>query len=191
VESVLFKAGAIARKGRIEDGTTVTDFDTQERAHKHSIDLTWAHAESKGVTINIVDSPGYRDFLGQVYCAVPVVECAVLVVDADEGVRSNTRKIWEILEANQLPCIIAINRCDRDQARLDDALAQLQEQLSSKCIPMVLPSGAGHSFTSVQMLLGGQGRERAGERRQRNPSRGDRRIERCADGALPRGRGDQ
>ena len=154
VESVLFKAGAIARKGRIEDGTTVTDFDTQERAHKHSIDLTWAHAESKGVTINIVDSPGYRDFLGQVYCAVPVVEGAVLVVDADEGVRSNTRKIWEILEANQLPCIIAINRCDRDQARLDDALAQLQEQLSSKCIPMVLPSGAGHSFTSVQMLLG-------------------------------------
>jgi elongation factor G len=83
VESVLFKAGAIARKGRIEDGTTVTDFDTQERAHKHSIDLTWAHAESKGVTINIVDSPGYRDFLGQVYCAVPVVEGAVLVVDAD------------------------------------------------------------------------------------------------------------
>ncbi len=154
LESLLFKLKAISRKGRIEDGTTVSDYDTQEKAHKHSIDLTWVHADVKGTTLNLLDTPGYRDFIGQVYCALPVVESAVLVVDADEGVRPNTRKIWQILEEAKIPCFIVVNRCDRDQARSETIFAQIAGELGSRCLPLTLSSGNGSKFTQVELTLG-------------------------------------
>src|SRR6185436_17748118 len=83
VESLLLKGGAISRKGRIVDGTTVSDYDAAEKASKHSIDLTCVYIDGKSTTINLLDSPGYRDFVGQVYCALSVVENVLLVVDAD------------------------------------------------------------------------------------------------------------
>ena len=136
------------------DGTTASDFDAQEKAHKHSIDLSWVHADVKGTTINILDMPGYRDFIGQAYCAAAVVESVVLVVDADEGVRPNTRKVWQIAEAAGLPCLVVVNRCDRDQAKIGETVAQIQEQLSTKSIPLFVPSGGGASFGSVEPILG-------------------------------------
>ncbi len=154
VESLLFKGGAISRKGRVVDGTTASDFDAQEKAHKHSIDLSWVHADVKGTTVNVLDTPGYRDFIGQAYCAVAVVESVVLVVDADEGVRPNTRKVWQIAEAAGLPCLVVVNRCDRDQAKIPETVAQIQEQLSTKSIPLFLPNASGASFGSVEPILG-------------------------------------
>ncbi len=153
VESLLFKSKAISRKGRIEDGTTVSDHDTQEKVHKHSIDLTWVHADVKSTTLNLLDTPGYRDFIGQVYCAVSVVESAVLVVDADEGVRGNTRKIWQILEQAKLPCFVVVSRCDRDQAKPMEALQRIADELSPRCLPLTIPCGSGASFTGVELTL--------------------------------------
>ena len=154
LESLLFKLKAISRKGRIEDGTTVSDYDTQEKAHKHSIDLTWVHADAKGTTLNLLDTPGYRDFIGQVYCALSVVESAVLVVDADEGVRPNTRKIWQILEEAKIPCFIVVSRCDRDQAHSETILAQIAGELGPRCLPLTISSGNGSAFTRVELTLG-------------------------------------
>jgi len=154
VESLLFKGGAIPRKGSVDDGTTVTDYDAEEKDRKHSIDLTCAHFETKGHQITLVDTPGYGDFIGQVYSAVPAVECMVVVVDADEGVRPNTRKVWQIAETLNLPCMVVINRLDREQAKQDEILKQVQEQLSPKCIPLNLPDGSGPAFSTVEVTLG-------------------------------------
>lgn len=161
VESLLFRGGAIPRKGRVEEGTTVSDHDAQEKLHKHSIDLTWVHLESKGITVNLIDTPGYRDFIGQVYCALSVVEGVVVVVDADEGVRPNTRKVWQLAEAARLPCFVVINRCDRDQAKPDEALAQVQAQLSPRCLPLTVANGVGPSFSQVELTLGSAARSAA------------------------------
>jgi elongation factor G len=154
VESLLFTGGAIPRKGSADEGTTVTDYDAEEKERKHSIDLACAYFETEGQLVNVLDTPGYGDFIGQVYSAVPAVECVVVVVDADEGVRPNTRKVWEIAEAMKLPCIVVINRLDRDQAKPEEALKQVQEQLSAKCIPLNLPDGAGPGFSAVEVTLG-------------------------------------
>jgi elongation factor G len=124
---------------------------------KHSIDLACAYFETQGHTVNVIDTPGYGDFIGQVYSALPAVECLVLVVDADEGVRPNTRKVWQIAEALNVACLVVINRMDREQARPDEALKKIQEQLSPKCIPLNLPDGSGSGFSVVEVTLGNKG----------------------------------
>jgi elongation factor G len=154
VESLLYKAGAIPRKGRVEDGTTVCDYDAQEKSRKHSIDLSCSHFDLKDIRLNLLDTPGYRDFIGQVYCAVMVVEGVVVVVDADEGIRPSTRKIWQIAEQMQLPCFVVVNRVDRDQAKVEEVLGQIAEQLSPRCVPMVLPLGTGSAFSGVEAVFG-------------------------------------
>lgn len=154
VESLLFKGGATSRKGRVEEGTTVSDYDAQEKSRNHSIDLSCSHLEWKGTTINILDTPGYRDFVGQVYCASTAVESMVVVVDADEGVRPNTRKVWQIAEERRLPCFVVLSRVDREQAKVDQVLSQITEQLSPKCVPIVLFQGQAGSFGGVERLLG-------------------------------------
>jgi len=166
VESLLFKGGAISRKGRVEDGTTVSDHDAQEKSRKHSIDLSSSHVEFKGTTINFLDTPGYRDFVGHVYCASTAVECMVVVVDADEGVRPNTRKAWQIAEERRLPCFVVLNRMDREQAKVDEVLAQISEQLSPKCVPIEVPKGQGSSFGGVERILGNKSPSEEGKEAQ-------------------------
>jgi elongation factor G len=166
VESLLFKGGAISRKGRVEDGTTTSDYDAQEKSRKHSIDLSSAHLDFKGTSINLLDTPGYRDFVGQVYCAATAVESMVVVIDADEGVRPNTRKVWQIAEERRLPCFVVVNRMDREQAKPDQVLSQITEQLSSKCIPIEVPKGQGSSFVGVERLLGNKSLSEEGKEAQ-------------------------
>lgn len=157
IESLLAKAGAISRAGSVDDGTTVCDFDEQEKERNHSIDLATAHLEHKGATVNLIDTPGYRDFVGHVYSAASAVECMVLVVDADDGVRPNTRKAWEIAEAAALPRLVVVNRLDREHGKSDEIVAQIREQLSPSCSPLNLPDAAGPSFSSVSSALEGEG----------------------------------
>jgi elongation factor G len=153
IESLLHKSGAIQRRGSVGEGTTVCDFDPASRQRQHSIDLACAFLEHKGVQVNLIDTPGYRDFVGQIYCAVAAVECLALVVDADDGVRPNTRKVWKIAEAASLPCIVIVNRCDREHARPLEVLQEIQEQLSARALPLTLPVGTGPDFTGVEPTL--------------------------------------
>lgn len=153
VESLLFKLKAIPRKGKVEEGTTASDFDPQEKAHRHSIDISWLHAELNGITLNLLDTPGHRDFVGQVLCALGVVECAVLLVDAEEGVKPYTRKLWDFTEKAHLPCVIAVNRADREAARPLEVLEQLRLELGERCVPFTLPRGSGPGFTAVDRVI--------------------------------------
>jgi elongation factor G len=154
VENLLLVGGAIQRQGDIGEGTTVGDFDDQEKERQHSIDLACAYLNHGGVEVNLLDTPGYRDFIGQVYCAMEAVECVVIVVDADDGVRPNTRKIWELAEQYNLPCVVVINRCDREHAKGDEIVAQIQAQLSDRAVPLTYPNAVGAAFESVELTLG-------------------------------------
>jgi elongation factor G len=157
VESLLLAGGAIQRKGSVNEGSTVCDFDEQEKSRKHSIDLACASVETKGTLIQFIDTPGYRDFVGQVYCASVAVDCFAVVVSGEEGVRPNTRKVWEIAADANLPCFVVINRLDREHADFERVLAQVQEQLSAKCLPMTRPDASGTRLSKVEAALGSSG----------------------------------
>ena len=116
IESLLHVGGAIARLGALEEGTTVCDYDEQEKERKHSLDLSCASVESGETLLQLLDTPGYRDFVGGFYNAVAAVDCVAVVVAADEGVRPNTRKVWEAAQKMNLPCVVVINRLDREHA---------------------------------------------------------------------------
>ena len=168
VESLLFTAGAISRKGSVEQGNTVCDADAQEIERKHSIDLATSYLEFEGCLINLIDTPGYRDFIGQVYCGIAGADSMLVVVSADEGIRPNTRKVWELAEQGNLPCLVVINRLDKEHANFDQTLEQIQTQLSDKCL---------QGGVSPRGFLGLQHRQRA---------RGvHRRVGRGGDRALP------
>jgi elongation factor G len=154
IEGLLVKAGAILRMGRVDDGTSHLDGDAEARERKHTIDPAIAFLEHNQKLLNLIDTPGYRDFQGGLYGPLSVVESLVVLVDADEGIRPHTRKIWEMAEARKLPCFVAITRLDREHAKLEETLAQVQDQLDPRCIPISYPRGIGPSLSGVELTFG-------------------------------------
>ena len=154
VESLLFIGGGIERKGSVDDGTSVCDYDDQEKERNHSIDLACASVDTQDTLLQFVDTPGYRDFIGQVYCATASADLIAVVICADEGIRPNTRKVWEIARDANLPCFVIINRVDREHSNFDQVLWHVQEQLDDKCLPMTAPNESGGGFSSVEDNLG-------------------------------------
>ncbi len=153
IEHVLAKCGAVERVGSIDEGTSILDSDDLERERQHSIDPALAFFERDGVHVNLIDTPGYRDFVGNVFGPLQAVECAVLVVDADEGVRPHTRKLWNLAADLELPRFVVINRLDRENAKFDEILEQIQA-LSPKCVPLTVPVGVGPSLSGVERTFG-------------------------------------
>ena len=154
VESLLFVGGGIERKGSVDDGTSVCDYDEQEKERNHSIDLACAGVDTQDTLLQFVDTPGYRDFIGQVYCSTAAADLMAIVICADEGIRPNTRKVWEIARDANLPCFVIINRVDREHSDFDEVLEKVQEQLDGKCLPMTSPNESGGGFSSVEDNLG-------------------------------------
>ena len=154
VESLLFTGGGIDRKGSVDDGTSVCDYDDQEKERNHSIDLACASVETQDTLLQFIDTPGYRDFIGQVYCATAGTDLMAIVICCDEGIRPNTRKVWEIARDANLPCFVVINRVDREHADFDKVLSSIQEQLDSNCLPMTAPNESGDGFSAVTDNLG-------------------------------------
>ena len=150
VESLLFAGGGIERKGSVDDGTSVCDYDDQEKNRNHSIDLACASVDIRDTLLQFIDTPGYRDFIGQVYCSTAGVDLMVIVICCDEGIRPNTRKVWEIARDANLPCFVVINRVDREHANFDQVLSRVQEQLDARCLPMTAPNESGAGFSSVE-----------------------------------------
>jgi elongation factor G len=122
VSTMLFVAGAVNRIGRVDDGTTITDFDEEEIARKHTLSSSLAYAEWQKIKINIIDTPGFANFLTDARAALRVAEAALVVVDAVAGVEVQTEKLWAEAAALGLPRIVVLNRLDRDRASLERAL---------------------------------------------------------------------
>jgi len=166
-EAILWKAKAIPKRGSIADGTTVSDFDAEEKAHRHSIDASFLHCAWKGKEINLVDTPGYPDFLGEAAAAIGSVGAVLVAVDAAAGVKVNTRKVWQLAEARKVPRAIVITRADMEHARWEERLADVKASFGEQCTPIVFPKGhaVGARFTGVDTLFplapGGDAEEQA------------------------------
>src|ERR1700741_5338998 len=114
--AALFDAGAVNRFGKVDEGTTITDYDEEEIARKHTLSATLAYAEWNKLKINLIDTPGMGNFLSDARAALQVADAALIVVDAVGGVMVQTEKVWAIAEELALPRIVVVNRLDRDRA---------------------------------------------------------------------------
>lgn len=131
-EALLYFCKAITRKGSIADGTTVGDYSSDEIERKSSINLSVLFCDYKGNRIQIVDTPGYADFYGEVIQGVRAVDSAVLVVDANSGVEVGTERAWQVIEENNLPCIIFISKTNKEGVDVSKALSDIKNSLSKK-----------------------------------------------------------
>ena len=152
-ESLLFCSGAINRQGRVEDGNTTTDFDPEEIKRGISLSVGLAPIEHKGHKINLLDCPGYADFISEVEAALRVADLAVFVVSAVEGVEVQTEAAWKIASSLNIPRMVFINKLDRERASFDRTLDQLQEVFGAGIAPLELPIGEEDRFRGVADLL--------------------------------------
>ena len=153
VSTMLFVAGAVNRIGRVDEGTAPTDFDEEEIARKHTLSSSLAHADWQQTKINIIDTPGFANFLADARAALRVVESAVVVVDAVAGVEVQTEKLWAEAAALDLPRIVVLNRVDRERASLDRALESLRRDCAREIVPIQIPLGQEKDFTGVVDLV--------------------------------------
>ncbi len=149
VEALLHKTGVIGHIGEVEKGNTVCDFEAEEKHHGHSLSPAVVHADHKGKHINLIDTPGYPDFMGQALCALPAVETVAVVIDAHAGIEMNTRRMMERAADRKLCRMIVINKIDADNIDLPALVAQVQETFGKECLPINLPSGGGTDVVDV------------------------------------------
>jgi elongation factor G len=154
LSALLFDAGAVNRLGRVDDGTTVTDYDEEEIARKHTLSSSLAYAEWNKTKINLIDTPGMANFLSEARAALRVVDAALVVVDAVAGVQVSTEKVWAISEELEVPRLVVLNRLDRERASLDRSLESLRGVFGRTVVPIQLPIGEEKSFRGVVDLVG-------------------------------------
>ena len=152
-EALLFCAGAISRQGRVEDGNTTTDFDAEEIKRHISVAASLAPFEFEGHKINLIDCPGYADFLGEVESALRVADLAVFVVSAVEGVEVQTEIAWKLAASLDLPRMFFVNKLDRERASFERTLDQLRDVFGAGVAPLELPIGEEAAFHGVADLL--------------------------------------
>jgi elongation factor G len=152
-EALLHRAGAISRLGRVEDGTTACDFDPEEHKRGISLSLSVAPFEWRDHKINLIDTPGYADFLGEVAAALRIADMAVFVVSAVDGVEVQTEEAWKLAADLGVPRMVFVNKLDRERASYDATLAQLRDRLGSGIAPLELPIGAEAGFRGIADLL--------------------------------------
>jgi elongation factor G len=153
VEALLFSAGAVTRLGKVDDGTTTTDFDPDEIRRQISINTAVAYADWKGHHITLVDTPGYGDFIAEARAALRVVEAAVVVVDAVAGVQVQTEKVWKFALEYNLPRAVVVNRLDRERADFFRTLESLERRLKGRLVPLQVPVGEESGFQGFVDLV--------------------------------------
>jgi elongation factor G len=153
LSALLFDAGAINRFGRVDDGTTVTDYDDEEIARKHTLSASLAYAEWNKTKINFIDTPGMANFLSDARAALRVADAALVVVDAVAGVEVSTEKVWAAAEELEVPRLVVLNRIDRERASMERSLESLRSVFGRTVVPIQLPIGEEKSFRGVVDLV--------------------------------------
>lgn len=155
-EAMLFSAGAIDRQGKADEGNTVMDHEPEEIRRKISISAAVAPLEWHGCKVNVVDTPGYFDFVGEVKAALRVVEGALILVDAVAGVEVGTELVWRYAQAEKLPTLVVVNKMDRENANFAKALASLEKAFGRTLVPIQVPVGTEGNFKGVVDIVRGQ-----------------------------------
>ncbi len=152
-DALLFKTKANARMGSVDDGSSIFDFEPEEKDRKNSIDLAAASVHVQGREINILDAPGYPDFVGEAICGMNAAETAVICINAVDGIRVNTRKMWELAQKVGIARFILINKMDLDNIKFLDLITSIRETFGKDCVPVLLPQGSGDAFKGVVSVI--------------------------------------
>ncbi|MFQ5533178.1 MAG: GTP-binding protein, partial [Candidatus Methylomirabilales bacterium] len=148
-EAILFDTGAVNRLGRVEEGNTTTDFDEAEAERGISIGAAVAFSEWKGVKLNLIDTPGFSNFLTDTRICLRVADVALIMVNAVDGVKVQTEKVWEYAEEYSLPVVFFVNKMDRERADLFRTIEDLRKGLNPGAMPVQIPIGAEAGFRGV------------------------------------------
>lgn len=153
VEALLFNSGETSRVGRVEDGTTVSDWDAEEQRRGISINLSIVPLEFQGTKLNLVDTPGYLDFVSEVISGLAVSEAGLVLVDSVSGVEVGTELAWDQLDAANKPRLVFINKMDRENANFERALESLADIFADNILPFQLPIGSAENFEGIVNLV--------------------------------------
>ena len=152
-EAMLFNTGVLDRFGKVDDGTATTDFDPEEVKRKISISAATAPCDMNDIRINVIDTPGYFDFIGEVVAALRVSDSAVIAVDSVSGVEVGVEKAWDFVNDAKMPALFFINKMDRENSNFSKVLNQLREVFGNKIVPVMVPIGAEANFKGVIDLI--------------------------------------
>ena len=153
VERALFECKIISRIGKVEEGNTVSDFEPEEIKRSGSIQTSIVPIVFNGLTVNIFDTPGYDDFVGEIIPVFRVVESSAILIDATAGVEVGSEKAWQLCEENKTPRLIVVNKLDREPTDFSAIVKNIEESFGRKCVPIQSPVGAEANFKSVVDLM--------------------------------------
>jgi elongation factor G len=153
LEAILFCSGKIPKRGTLEEGSLVSDFDDEEKKRKMSVHCAMSSVVRDGITINILDVPGTTDFVGEARAAVQAADAAILVVDAVDGVQIGTEKSWQYLNANGIPRILFVNKMDKERASYQSIIDNLESSFSAHLVSLCVPIGEGESLEGVVDII--------------------------------------
>src|SRR3989440_5444056 len=157
IDAALYNSGAVTRQGKVDEGSSISDYDPDELKRGMSLNATVLPVEWKNHKINFIDTPGYADFLGEVKAGLRVADAALVVVTAEKGVEVGTELTWHYADERNLPRMVLINKLDRDNTSIDTALKSLRDQFGLKVVPLQIPIGEQSSFRGVVDLVSQKG----------------------------------
>ena len=153
VDHLLAKTGAVSGQPSVDSGTSICDFDEEEKHHKHSIEASIVHFDHAGKRFNVIDTPGYPDLIGQTIGALRAVETALITIDAHAGIKVNTRRVWQEAGDAGLGRILCITKLDTDNIDFPGLVASIREVFGAQCVLFNVPIGHGHDLKGVISTL--------------------------------------
>ncbi|HDL53544.1 MAG TPA: GTP-binding protein, partial [Proteobacteria bacterium] len=152
-EAILFNAGATNRLGKINEGNTMMDFLPEEISRKISTSSATASIQWDDHQVNLIDTPGYQDFIVDTLYALMVCEGALIIVSAISGVKVQTERLWKIARENDVPCVAFVNKMDRERANFNKAVGDIKTALNANPVPVQIPIGSEADFKGVVDLI--------------------------------------
>lgn len=152
-DTILNDCGLVKRPASVDEGTSICDFDEEEKAHKYTIEASVIHFDRNGIHFNMIDTPGYPDFIGQTIGALWGVDSAAIVINAQSGIEVNTRRVFAEAKKAGLGRIILVNKMDGDNIDFPKLLDTIKDVFGAECVPLNVPIGHGHNFKGVASTL--------------------------------------
>ena len=152
-EAMLYETGAINRLGKTDDGTTTSDYEPEEQKRATSIQTSILPCTWNNHKINLIDTPGYADYRGEVISSIKVAESALIIIDASSGVEVGTRQMWKMVEDQSLPKMIFVNKMDRENVTFQAAMDNIVNEFGRSCVALQIPVGSESSFSNTISLL--------------------------------------
>lgn len=152
-DHVLVQTGTVNANPSVDDGTSICDFDEEEKQHQYSIEAALTHFQHAGKHINLIDCPGYPDLIGQTISALAAVDTALIAIDAHSGIKVNTRRVWQEAEARGVGKIIVVTKMDSDNIDFPGLMANIKEVFGNQCVPVNVPVGQGDTLKGVVSTL--------------------------------------